>query len=234
MVNGTLMKFFKDMLNNDETKLGEQINPRSELNEWLWKLTFQRKAGGDKLGMVLNTVGCWGQKIIKDEWWQFLFKWRHSHGLYSHVHGVWNPLQSLIITYSLFNFKKVEKDFISRFSTLVTLCKMWFLCDLNTLNLSQHAYCQREPPDPDDITNVFFNLMPFMLWDNWNVLVTVSHSTSFCITVEQNATFSENRTKKEQIKLRKKVSENRRGQEQNPGVPTKEKQQGLGKIQARF
>lgn len=38
--------FFMDLLNNCEIKLGEQINPCSELDQWLRKLTFQHKARG--------------------------------------------------------------------------------------------------------------------------------------------------------------------------------------------
>lgn len=37
------MNFFMDLLNNCEIKLGEQINPCCELDQWLRKLTFQHK-----------------------------------------------------------------------------------------------------------------------------------------------------------------------------------------------
>lgn len=46
------MEFLGDLLNYCEIKLGEQINPCSELDQWMRKLTFQHKAGDEKLGSV--------------------------------------------------------------------------------------------------------------------------------------------------------------------------------------
>ena len=82
------MKFFKDLLNYCEIKLGEQINPRSELDQWMRKLTFQHKAGDEKVGLVWkhrHAAGCWAQMIIKNGRGQLSFNWRRPHGTLLHV-----------------------------------------------------------------------------------------------------------------------------------------------------